>query len=96
MLSTFNDGPLIELSQVRDMLEVRIFAVVNRVPLHTAIHNLKLIVLISRAFHLMKGQILKKRICSLRSKFFLLIVDLVLKGLHCQGKQAESPKSFPL
>ena len=47
--------------------------------------------------HLLRGQFLKKRIYSLQSKFFLLRIDLILKGLHCPGKQKLSHKScFPL
>ena len=36
--------------------------------------------------HFIWGQLVKKRICSRRSKFFPLRVDHILKGLHCPGK----------
>ena len=45
------------------------------------------------ASHLNGGQLLKKRICSPRSKFFSLRVDPVLKGLHCPVKQIGSKKN---
>lgn len=45
---------------------------------------------------LMGGQLLKERICSLRGKFFPLAVDPILKGCFHAGKQAKSPKLFPL
>ena len=45
------------------------------------------------ASHLFRGQHLKERICSPRSKFFPLRVDPILKGLHCPGKQTGSHKS---
>ena len=49
------------------------------------------------ASHLISGQLLKKRICSPRSKFFPLREDPILTGLNCPGKQTGSPKScFPL
>ena len=49
------------------------------------------------ASHLISGQLLKKRICSFRSKFFSLRVDPIFRGLHCSGKQTGSHKScFPL
>ena len=38
------------------------------------------------ASNLIRGQLLKKRICSSRSKFFPLTVDPILKGLH-ESKQ---------
>ena len=49
------------------------------------------------ASHLIRGQLLKKRICFFRSRFFPFKVDLILKGLQCLGKQTGSHKScFPL
>ena len=45
------------------------------------------------ATHLIRGQLLKKRICSPRSKFFPLRVDPILKGLH--NKQ-EVTNFFPV
>ena len=39
------------------------------------------------ASHLIRSQLLKKRICSPRSKFIPLRVDSILKGLHCPRKQ---------
>ena len=49
------------------------------------------------ASHLIRGQLLKKRICSFRSKFFPLRVDPILKGLLCPENQTGSHKScFPL
>ena len=36
-----------------------------------------------------KGQLLKDRICSHRSKFFLLRVDSVLEGLNCPGSETK-------
>ena len=36
-----------------------------------------------------RGQLLKKRICSFRSKFFVLIVDPIMEGLCCPGKQVK-------
>ena len=35
-------------------------------------------------------QLLKKRICSCRSKFFPLRVETILEGLNCIRKQTES------
>ena len=43
-----------------------------------------------------RGQLLNERICSPRSKFFLLKVYPILKGLHRSGKQEELKKNcFP-
>ena len=48
------------------------------------------------ASHLIRGQLLKERICFPRSKFFPVRVDLILKGLHCPGKGTGSHRScFP-
>ena len=41
------------------------------------------------ASHLIRGQLLKKKICSIKSKFFTLRVDLILKGLHCVKKSKQ-------
>ena len=38
------------------------------------------------------SQLLKERICSSRSKFFLFRVDFILEGLCHPGKQRESQK----
>ena len=43
--------------------------------------------------HLIRGQLLEKRICSLRSKFFPLRVDTILKEVHCPGKETGSHKN---
>ena len=40
--------------------------------------------------------LLKKRICSYRSKFFTLKVDPHWEGFHCPWKQTGSLKSSPL
>ena len=40
------------------------------------------------------GQLLKERICSYRSKFFPLRVDLLLERLHLQGKQTGSQETY--
>ena len=45
------------------------------------------------ASHLIRGQLLKKRICSPRSKFFPLRVGPVLEGLDCQGKRTGNHES---
>ena len=45
------------------------------------------------AFFFNRGQLLKERICSSRSKFFPLRVDLLLKGFRCLWKQSGSHKS---
>ena len=37
-----------------------------------------------------RGYLFKERICSFRSKFFPLTVDLVLEELYCPEKQTES------
>ena len=47
------------------------------------------------ASHLIRGQLLKKRICSPWSKLFPLRVDPILKGLHFPGKQTELKKLSP-
>ena len=39
------------------------------------------------ASHLIRDQLFKKRICSLRSKFFPLRVDPILKGCIVQGSK---------
>ena len=44
-----------------------------------------------------KDQLIKKRICSLWSKFFSLNVDIILKRLHCPEKQTGRHENcFPL
>ena len=49
------------------------------------------------ASYLIRGLLLKERICSPRSKFFPLRADPILKGLHCPEKQTGSHKNcFPL
>ena len=45
------------------------------------------------ASHLIRGQLLKKRMCSRRSKFFPLTVDSILKGLYCPGWQTGCHKN---
>ena len=45
------------------------------------------------ASQLIRGQFLKKRICSPKSKFFPLRVDPIWKGLHCPGRQTGSHKN---
>ena len=44
--------------------------------------------------HLSRGQLLKKRVCSRRSKFFPLRVDDIMKGLHWSGKQTGRYRSY--
>ena len=45
-----------------------------------------------------KGQLIKKRICSPRSKFFSLNVDIILKRLHCpeEKQTGRHENCFPL
>ena len=45
------------------------------------------------ASHLLKGQLLKKKNCSARSKFLPIREDPTLKGLYCPGEQIISPRS---
>ena len=45
------------------------------------------------ASHLIRGHLLKRTVCSSRSKFFPLRVDPILKGLHCPEKETGSHKS---
>ena len=43
-----------------------------------------------------RDQLLEKRICSSRSKFFSLGVDSILGGVHPSGRQTENHESCTL